>query len=61
MLSRPCVPQNTTVALGTPAHHISSNDDPGVTTYFVARSNLVTGFSIGKSENNGFFRNYCSL
>ena len=37
-------------------------DDPGVTlTYFTARSNLVTlAFSIGKSENSGFFRNYCS-
>ena len=35
------------------------NDDPGVTlTYFTARSNLETlGFSIGKSENSGFFRN----
>ena len=29
-----------------------TNDDPGLTlTYFTARSNLVTCFSIGKSEN----------
>ena len=42
---------------------VCSNDDSGVTlTYFTARSNLVTlAFSIGKSENSGFFRNYCSL
>ena len=35
------------------------NDDPGVTlTYFTTRSDLVTlAFSIGKSENSGFFRN----
>ena len=33
-----------------------SNDDPGVIlTYFTARSNLVTGFSIDKSENSIFF------
>ena len=40
------------VALGTPAHHSSLNDDPGVTlTYFTARSNLVTlAFSMGKNE-----------
>ena len=36
---------------------VCSNDDPGVTlTYFTARGNV--GFSIGKSENSGFFRNY---
>ena len=36
------------------------NDDPRITlTYFTARSNLEDlGFSIGKSENSGFFRNY---
>ena len=39
---------------------VCSNDDPGVTfTYFTARSKLVTGFSMGKSENSGFFSNYC--
>ena len=33
---------------------VCSNDDHGVTlTYFTARSNLITGFSIGKSENSG--------
>ena len=33
-----------------------SNNDPGVTlNYLTARSNLVTGFSIGKSEHSGFF------
>ena len=49
------------VASGTPII-VCSTDDPGVTlTYFTARSNLVNlGFSIGKSENCGFFRNYCS-
>ena len=32
-----------------------SNDDPGVTlTYFTARSNLVTCFSVGKSERVDF-------
>ena len=36
------------------------NGDPGLTlTYFTARSNLVTYFSIGISKNSGFFRNYC--
>ena len=41
---------------------VCSDDDPGLTlTYFTAWSNFVTGFSIGKSENSGFFRNYCSL
>ena len=31
------------IALGTPAHHSCSNDDPRVTlTYFTAGSNLVT-------------------
>ena len=41
---------------------VCSNDDPGVTlTYFTARINLVTlAFSVEKSENSGFFRNYCS-
>ena len=39
-----------------------SNDDPGVTlTYFTAKSNLCNiGFSIEKSKNCGFFRNYWS-
>ena len=37
-----------------------SNNDPGVTlTYFKVKfGNLL--FSMGKSENSGFFRNYCS-
>ena len=41
---------------------VCSNTDPGVTlTYFTARSNLVSlAFSIGKSENSGFFRNYAA-
>ena len=35
------------------------NDDPGLTlTNFMARSNGNLGFSIGKSENREFFRNY---
>ena len=34
---------------------ICSNDDPGLTlTYFTARLNFVTGFSIGKSETVDF-------
>ena len=34
---------------------VCSNDDPGVTlTYFTARSNLVTGFSIGKVKTVDF-------
>ena len=43
-------------------YQVYINDDPGLTlTYFTARSDLVTkAFSIGKSENIGFFRNYCS-
>ena len=37
---------------------VCSNDDPGLTlTYFTAGSNFITGFSIAKSENSGFFRN----
>ena len=36
-------------------YSVNINDDPGLTlTYFTARSNLVTGFSIGKSENRVF-------
>ena len=36
------------------------NNDPGVTlTYFTAKVKIGNlGFSIGKSENSGFFRNY---
>ena len=46
------------VASRTPAHHSCSNDDPRMTlTYFTARSNFETVFSMGKSENSGFFRN----
>ena len=38
---------------------VCSNYDPGVTlTYLKTRSNLEIGFSIGKSKNSGFFRNY---
>ena len=34
---------------------VCSNDDPGVTlTYFMARSNLVTGFSMGKVKTVDF-------
>ena len=42
---------------------VCSNDDPGVTVNLfygkVKFGNLC--FSIGKSENSGFFRNYSSL
>ena len=37
------------------------NDDPGLTlTYFTAMSVCNLGYSIGKSENSGFFKNYCT-
>ena len=45
------------VALGLKLYKVCINGDPGLTlTYFTVRSN----FSIGKSENSGYFRNYCS-
>ena len=51
------------VASGLKLYIVYINDDPGLTlTYFngkVKFGNL--GFYIGKSENSGFFRNYCSL
>ena len=35
---------------------VCSNDDPGLTlTFFTARSNFVTGFSVGKSKESGLF------
>ena len=42
---------------------VYSNDDPRVTlAYFTARSNLVIlALLLEKSDNSGFFRNYCSL
>ena len=42
---------------------VCSNDDTGVTlTYFTTGSNFGNlGYSMGKSENHGFFRNYSSL
>ena len=50
-------------ALGTQALQSCINGDPGLTlTYFTARSNLeIKAFLKEKSENSGFFRNYCSL
>ena len=40
---------------------VCSNDDHEVTlTYVTAKSNFVTGFSIAKGENNGYFKNCCS-
>ena len=51
------------VALGTPDHHsFFSNDDPGVTlTLFYRKVKFgIIGFTIGKWENSGYFRNYCS-
>ena len=41
---------------------VCSNDDPGVTlTYFTAKVKFGNlDFSMGKSENSGFFRNYCA-
>ena len=40
---------------GLKLYKVYINGDPGLTlTYFTTRSNLVTCFSIGKSENSGF-------
>ena len=45
---------------GLKLYKVCINGDPGLTlTYFTARSNLQfgnLGFSIGKSENSGFFQ-----
>ena len=52
------------VAIVTQTHHIEcSNDDPRLTlAYFCGKVKVCYfGFSIGKVENNGFVRNYCSL
>ena len=47
---------------GLGLYKICINGDLGLTlTYFTARSFANLGFSIGKSENNGFFRNYSCL
>ena len=51
------------VALGTPAHHSLfkwwPSSDLDLFYSNVKFGNL--GFSMGKCENSGFFRNYCSL
>ena len=40
---------------GLKLYKVYINGDPRLTlTYFTARSNLETGFSLGKSENSGF-------
>ena len=51
------------VALGARVLPSLFNDDPGLTlTYFMEMSNLVPlCFFMRKSQNNGFFRNCCSL
>ena len=47
--------------VGLKLYKVHVIDDPGLTlTFIMARSNLVTGFSIDKSENSGFFRNFIS-
>ena len=47
---------------GLRLYKICINGDFGLTlTYFTARSFANLGFSIGKSENNVFFRNYSCL
>ena len=47
---------------GLGLYKICINGDFGLTlTYFTARSFANLGFSIGKSENNVFFRNYSCL
>ena len=47
---------------GLKLYKVYINGDPGLTlTYFTARSNFgILGIFIGKSENSGFFRNYCN-
>ena len=41
---------------------VYSDNDPRLTlTCFRPRSKLVTGFCMGKSENNGFVRNNCRI
>ena len=43
-------------------YQVCSNDDPGLTTYFMARSNLVPyAFVWEKGKTIDFFRNYCRL
>ena len=43
---------------GLELYKVYINDDHGLPlTYFMARSNVLTCFPIGKSKNNGFFRN----
>ena len=56
------LPQNLVCNQGLQPIIICSNDDPGLTLpYFMARSNLITlAFLKEKSENSGYFRNYCS-
>ena len=47
---------------GLRLYKICINGDLGLTlTYFTTRSFANLGFSIGKSENNEFFRNYSCL
>ena len=47
---------------GLGLYKICINGDLGLTLiYFTARSFANLGFSIGKSKNNGFFRNYSCL
>ena len=56
-------PRNLVCSIGDSCPFLFyTNDDLGVTlTYFTARSDLVTkGFSMGKWENSGYLRNYCS-
>ena len=44
------------------AHHICINHDLGFTmTYFMARSLLVSGFSMEKWKTLDFFRKFCGL
>ena len=39
-----------------------SNDNPVlISTYFTPRSFCNFGFSMGKCDNDGYFRNYCIL
>ena len=51
------------VASGNQALQSLYNGDPGLTDLDLFYGKVKfgnLGFSIGKSENNGFFRNYCS-
>ena len=54
--------ENWYVALGTPAHHKLCKCSPwnDLDLFYSKVKFGILGFSLGESENSGFFRNYCS-